>query len=96
MSDKIEITVIKDDKLAGFGAYAKGKNIILFNVVAHLIASIEEEIPIKEIMLETLMHEFGHCMEEKLGLEFSEDRIHKIIESYQEKYGKEQIIQSMK
>lgn len=36
----------------------------------------------KELLLTTLMHEFGHAVEQFLGEEFSEDRIESIVESY--------------
>ena len=84
----IKIQIIRDDNIDAFGAYAEGADIILLNVEAHLICSIEEKVDFKEIVLETLMHEFGHCIEEKLKLEFSEDRIERIVESYRNKYGK--------
>jgi hypothetical protein len=36
----------------------------------------------KEMLISTLMHEFGHALEQQLGLEFSEERIDAIVETY--------------
>lgn len=36
----------------------------------------------KEVLLSTLMHEFGHALEQFLGEEFSEERIEAIVESF--------------
>ena len=84
---KIKIEVVRYDDIDGFGAYCSGENIILLNIDSIVIADFEDELPMKEALLFTLMHEFGHCLEEKLGLEFSEERVNKIVNEYIEKYG---------
>jgi len=84
----MNIEIKRYDNIDAFGAYAAKEDLILINVEAHIIASIEENISLKEILLETIVHEFAHCMEEKLELEFTENRVEKIINTYKEKYGK--------
>ena len=83
----IKIEVLRYDDFDGFGAYVPGENIILMNVNAIVLSDFEDEMPLREGILFTLMHEFGHCLEEHLDLEFNEDRINGIINSYLEKYG---------
>lgn len=41
----------------------------------------------KREMVEHLMHEFGHVLEDFLDLEFSEDEMDRIVESYQSSKG---------
>ncbi len=91
MENSFKIVVLKDDEIDAFGAYAstsvkEGKAIVLLNVEANLGCSIENDISFKEMMVETLMHEVGHALEEWFDLEFDEDRIDRITESYREKY----------
>ena len=38
------------------------------------------------MFVETIMHEVGHALEEFYDLEFDEDRIERIVESYRAKY----------
>jgi hypothetical protein len=88
---KFKITAYKNDDLDGFAAYKAGSikdeggGIAILNIEANLVAGIENDIPLKEMLVETLMHEVGHALEEWYDLEFSEDRIEKIIESYRNK-----------
>lgn len=89
---EFKITVLRDDDIEAFGAYAidslnEGEAIILLNVEANLSVSMDKdnEVSFKEMMIETLMHEFGHALEEKFDLEFNEDRVESIIESFREK-----------
>jgi tRNA 2-selenouridine synthase SelU len=95
MKPNFKIQVVKNDDIDSFGAYASPsikKNefgVVLFNMEANLAASIEnEELSFKENFVETIMHEVGHALEEFYDLEFSEDRIERITESYREKYSK--------
>ena len=88
-----KIKVFKDDEIEAFGAYASSsiKNnafgVVLFNLEANLATSIEEkDISFKEMFVETIMHEVGHALEEFYDLEFDEDRIDRITDSYREKY----------
>ena len=91
--NNFKIKIIKNDDIDGFGAYASTsikKNdfgIVLFNLEANLITSLEhKEISFKEMFVETIMHEVGHALEEFYDMEFNEDRIERITESYREKY----------
>jgi len=92
---KFKIKVFKNDEIDAFGAYASPsikKNdfgIVLFNVEANLITSLEEDITFKEMFIETIMHEVGHALEEFYDLEFNEERIDNIIDSYRNKYIKQ-------
>jgi hypothetical protein len=40
------------------------------------------------MFIETIMHEIGHALEEFYNLEFDEDRIDRITETYRDKYSK--------
>ena len=89
--NSFNIVVLKDDEIDAFGAYAstsvkEGEAIVLLNVEANLGTSLEHEIPLKEMMVETLMHEVGHALEEWFDLEFDEERIDRITQSYRDKY----------
>lgn len=91
--NNFKINIIKNDDIDGFGAYASTsikKNdfgIVLFNLEANLITSLEhKDITFKEMFVETIMHEVGHALEEFYDMEFNEDRIERITESYREKY----------
>jgi predicted nucleotidyltransferase len=87
MKKKIKVEVIRYDNIDGFGAYVSGENIILMNIDALVVSDFEDEMPLKEGILYTLMHEFGHCLEEHLNLEFDEERVNKIINEYIDRYG---------
>jgi hypothetical protein len=95
MENNFKIQVIQNDELDAFGAYAstsikKGLGIVLFNLEANLETSLEHrDISFKEMFVETIMHEAGHALEEFYDLNFSEERIDKIIDSYREKYSSE-------
>ena len=90
--NNFKITVFKDDEMDGFGAYAstsikrKDGAIVLLNVDANLVTGLEHNISFKEMVVETLMHEVGHALEEWFDLDFDEERIDRITESYREKY----------
>ncbi len=89
---KFKIQVYKNDEIDGFAAYASPsikKNefgVVVFNLEASLGVCIEENISFKEMFVETIMHEVGHALEEFYDLEFSEERIEKITDSYRQKY----------
>lgn len=96
MENNFKIQVVKNDEIDGFGAYASPsikKNdfgIVLFNLEANLITSLEhKDVSFKEMFIETIMHEVGHALEEFYNLEFDEDRIERIIESYRAKFSSE-------
>jgi hypothetical protein len=84
-----KISVQRDDTIEAFGAYYESSikdkegGLVLLNVEACLAAGkVEEDLSVKEMILETLMHEVGHALEEWYDLNFDEDRIEKIIDSY--------------
>lgn len=88
----LQIEVHKVDNLKGFAAYRVGsvknkKPIILLNIGATLRACIEEDIPIREMLAENLMHEFGHALQEFFNLELTEEFVEKVTETYRQKYG---------
>lgn len=92
--ETVKIEIRKADDCDGFAAYMVGtmsekKPVILLNVYATLGACIENNISIKEQIIESLMHEFGHVLQEFYELEFSEEFVEGIVESYREKYGGE-------
>jgi tRNA 2-selenouridine synthase SelU len=96
MENNFKIQVVKNDDIDAFGAYASPsikKNdfgIILFNLEANLITSLEhKDVSFKEMFVETIMHEVGHALEEFYDLEFDEERIERITESYRTKYSSE-------
>lgn len=87
-----KVTVVRDDSIDAFGAYAQSSvnseegALVLLNVESCLYAGkTEEDVTVKEVLIETLMHEIGHALEEWYNLEFSEDRIETIIKSYIER-----------
>ena len=93
MQNNFKVQIIKNDEIDGFGAYATPSiktnefGVVLFNLEANLGASIEnEEVSFKEMLIETIMHEVGHALEEFYNLEFDEERIERIIETYRNKY----------
>lgn len=78
----------------GFSAYAAspqrdGKRVVLLNVYATLLASIEEGLSFKETILTNLMHEFGHAMQQYLDMEFAEEQVERNIQTYIDVYGEE-------
>lgn len=88
-----KITVIRADNINGFAAYLSpsildenGEGLVLLNVEGTIGAAIEHDIPAREILLEFLMHEFGHAMQDWMGLNMDEETVDKIIEGYKEKY----------
>lgn len=92
MENIFKVQIIKNDEVDGFGAYASksitnGLGIVLFNLEANLGASIDhKDISFKDMFVETIMHEVGHALEEFYNLEFDEERIDRITDSYRDKY----------
>jgi len=92
---RLEIEIRKTDDLEeGFAAYLVGsvkdkKPIILLNVFTTFATSIGEGLTTadtKQIIIESIMHEFGHAMEEFFDKEFDEEFIERAILTYREKY----------
>lgn len=88
------IEVRGGDDCAGFGAYVvgsmrAGRPIVYLNLSAALLVQLLEGVPAREMIVETLMHEVGHALEEWAGLEYSDARLERIIDAYRERYGRE-------
>lgn len=90
----IKITVRRDDNLAGgFAAYLApsltndGVAQVLLNVEATFhAAAANQEDPV-HFVIENVMHEIGHALQEFFGREFSEEQVEGIVEQYRERYG---------
>lgn len=88
--------IVIDDSLPAFGAHwipedpdIDDCDIIALNLGSCLIcATTEPDVNFKELVVETLMHEFGHCVERWVGLEASEERIESLVAAYRQKYEK--------
>ena len=93
------IRVYRDDSLPAFGAWAAGSMkdgdpTIILNVSACLLPCVDdvgEDVnhtteEKKWIMIGTLMHEFGHALQEFFDLEFTEDRIEELTMDYEKHY----------
>lgn len=95
MSDTINIHITRDDSIPAFAAYCspsikeEDAGLVLLNIAATFcsVAEYPDDIGAKEVLIESIMHEVGHALEEYLGLEFDEERIEKIVEQYRVKYG---------
>ena len=90
------IKIIRDNSIPAFGAWCAGSiaandPTILLNLEVCFDDLVDEEgndiiqttEDKKRIVIETLMHEFGHALEEFFNLEFNEDEIERICTSYQ-------------
>lgn len=87
---QLSIRIFRDDNLQGFAAYhaqdESETKTILMNVYATFATSVENDIDAKEFIIQNLMHEFGHALEEYYQKEFDEDFIEKAVQSYFDKY----------
>lgn len=86
------ISAIRYDKMNAFGAYLSpsiknGKGLVFLNIEGTIGACLENDINPKELIVETLMHEVGHALEQWYDIEFSENRMEEIIEEYRRKNG---------
>lgn len=97
---KTTFKIYRDDDLPAFAGWVanslKSNNpTILMNVEITMSPWFDQEdgneIEIdtnerKLMIIENLMHEFGHAMQEYLDREFNEEELEKIIEDYREVY----------
>jgi len=87
---QLNIKIYRDDNIEGFAAYCaqddKDTKTILMNVYATLAASVDNQIDAKEFIIQNLMHEFGHALEEYYEKEFDENFIEKAVQTYFDKY----------
>ena len=89
---RLVVRVYQQDWMPGFACFLAGsvrKNaraVIGLNVGAMMAAVQCKDIPAKEIpyfVAESLMHEIMHALEEWAGVEFSEKRVHRLLQKYQ-------------
>jgi len=93
VTNRFKITAVRHDDMDAFGAYASSSieseegGLVLLNVEGTIGTCMEHDIEPKQMIIEMLMHEFGHALEEWYECDFDEDRIERIIESYRRKNG---------
>lgn len=91
MEKKITVSIIRHDEMDAFGAYGAKSihspegGIILLNVDATFNTAAKYNLDAKNLMIETLAHEFAHALEDALGLEFDEERVESIVNNYRTK-----------
>lgn len=88
------IEVRGGDDCAGFGGYVvgsmrDGRPLVYLNLSAALLVQLLEGVSAREVIVETLMHEVGHALEEWADLEYSDERLERMIDAYRERYGRE-------
>jgi len=89
---ELNITIQKADDIEAFGAFVAGsvndeKPTILLNMNAIISTVVSEgDVDAKEILISTLVHEFGHALEEFFNKEFDEGFIEKVTESYEQSH----------
>ena len=93
------VRVYREDTIPAFGGWCEGslkagEPAILLNVAACLLPCVDEDgsevlhtvEEKKWLMISTLMHEFGHALQEFFDLEFTEERIEALAEAYACRY----------
>lgn len=63
--------------------------IVVLDIEGMIVTCINEDVSFKEMLVETIGHEVLHALEEWFDLEFSEERVDKILNTYIAKYNKE-------
>lgn len=93
---KLQLEIQKADGMEGFAAYQVSpatakKKVILLNVYAtfYAVAETKGDINAKELIIENLMHEFGHILQQYFDIEMTEKMVEKFIASYAKKYHKD-------
>lgn len=94
-----QLRVYRDDTIPAFGGWYAGSlkdgdPTILLNVAACLLPCVDDEgtevshtvEEKKWLMISTLMHEFGHALQEFFDLEFTEARIEELVTDYERHY----------
>jgi len=89
---KLKVKVARCDKIPAFGAWADGslKNgdgVILLNVEAVFGDLVDDKGKIVKcnrarVLVETLMHEFGHAVENALGIKYDDTMIENASSKY--------------
>lgn len=95
---KLKIKIFrKDEDKMGFAHYLQPSikteysGVILTNVELIFLAATELDLEpkdVKEMLLDTLMHEVGHAIQDYLNMNLSEKQIRSIIKKYKKKYYK--------
>lgn len=101
----LNLKVVRDDSLPAFGGWHSCKdkscpnnNTILLNLEAHFGAQCYEDGSLVDplspqeafdVLLETLMHEFGHAVQQYFKREMSEEQLEAIIESFRNQQNRE-------
>lgn len=94
---KISVEIFRDDDVGGFACYLRpsvivsGKAIVKLNIEATMHASVANGLNPKEFLVQNIMHEVGHAMEDFLDIELGEDTIEEMVEQYKSKYQIEEI-----
>ena len=95
-SPRFKVNIHRADSIDGFGAYARGSidnddgGIILLNVEGLFNASIENNISARQLLVEILMHEVGHALDEWFEAWMPHEKIREITQEYIEKKKNEQ------
>jgi hypothetical protein len=94
--DAITVEVYQQDWIPGFASFVddssiheNGKAHVGINIGGLMVAVNNGELDAKELpyqIAESIMHEVIHSLEAWAGVEFSEDKVEKLIEKYREKY----------
>jgi hypothetical protein len=89
----LQMIVFRDDTIPAFAAYIKdsvksGIPIVFLNISSTFICAVEENVEAKEIFITSLMHEFGHALEDFFDLPVNEEFMHRVTEKFQEEYHK--------
>ncbi len=81
--------IVRRDWMPGFAAYQPGSEgalATLFLNVGSLLATVETgelaQADLPRAIAKSLMHEIIHRLEEWAGVEFSEERVEKLLEAY--------------
>lgn len=84
---------MRDDSLdGGFAAYLtpsltnSGEALVLLNIEATFHASAEHNENPVDFLIENIMHEVGHAMQEYFGKELTEEQVENVVEKYRERY----------
>lgn len=93
MQKTVKVQISRQDNLdGGFAAYLTpsltndGLGIVLLNIEATFHAAAENGEDPVNFIIENVMHEVGHALQEFFGRQFSEDQVEEIVEKYREKY----------
>lgn len=97
--NKIDIQVVRDDSIPAFGGWKagslrEGTPTVLLNLSTCFLDPFivnndrEERMPMsvdekRWILISTILHEVGHALQEMFYMEFEEDRLEEIVQTYE-------------